>query len=320
MKSNLAKLLSQIEAFYKAAGLVKVPPELLKEVQDWAFGYYCGKFVDKLDETISKNRHTYTPTKTVNILNARNRLNKLSLDENGKKYPPVKRFTVPVNTVSYFPNANNIVRFYGQFIDKPSENSAMGGWDSSKGILYIYHDIDHDLKKDNMYIGTANRAEIDIKTTVKHELVHVIQTIIGINLDEIGGLPSKNIRKNDVDLYGYDFLNRRDVSHEERDIEFYPRLSDTVTEFPLYSKFFPKPLHSDLAKVWIHEISLDEMVNRVDQYLKQGNYNNEQIERLWTVLESIPRHNNYMFFYRLKMNQPEKYQKAVKEFHKAIGL
>ena len=56
MVSNLAKLLENVDYFYKTAGLLKVPEKQLQEASDWIVTCYCHAVAQKLEDQIMGNK------------------------------------------------------------------------------------------------------------------------------------------------------------------------------------------------------------------------------------------------------------------------
>ena len=164
----------------------------------------------------------------------------------------------------------------------------------------------------------------DIKDTVRHELIHMIQTAIARikNLKEEGGLPSKRIREEGVDYYGTPTSNnpsKERIEHGLRDIEFYTRLSDSVKMFINIARELPMPLRTLAAKVWVGEANANVLINAFSDYYHSTYGQMATFSLMRTITNKA---NDLMnkddFFINLRVSQPLKYHKAIKEFYKAV--
>jgi len=152
------------------------------------------------------------------------------------------------------------------------------------------------------------------QTTAKHELIHALQFILTklTRLDRkknIAGLPPKNVRKKDIDLYGRKDKTKSmpDTHHMLRDIEFYTNLTDEVNDYLFFANYERTPkMKEQLAKLWIGS---ENMYNKLKQHL----LDTAKQEPAQVVYSIRP------FFMKLKNHDPERYQKAVKVFWNEIN-
>lgn len=133
--------------------------------------------------------------------------------------------------------------------------------------------------------------------------------------------------------------------HSLRDVEFYTRLSDEVSAFNKYKTYLPLALHNKYIKAWIGAIGKGEMIVETKKYLQQQKYNkgieiykqnpySKEAIHPDTLKSSIRVEDDYYlcrtaidgalgrdnkFFLDLRSAAPEKYNKAVKEFIKAVS-
>ena len=56
MKSNPIELITKIDNFHKLSGIVNIPPDVLKQVEDWAVGYYSSYIVRELSKKIQAHK------------------------------------------------------------------------------------------------------------------------------------------------------------------------------------------------------------------------------------------------------------------------
>jgi hypothetical protein len=103
------------------------------------------------------------------------------------------------------------------------------------------------------------REEGDIRLTIEHELIHMVQNI-GMIIKNIkgvnwSGLPPQKVRHPDYDPLGY---QREDPghrgtsrSHELRDVEFYTNLHNAIKEFQRLSSKLPEELRDQFLRVFM---------------------------------------------------------------------
>jgi hypothetical protein len=103
------------------------------------------------------------------------------------------------------------------------------------------------------------REEGDIRLTIEHELIHMVQNI-GMIIKNIGGsnwsgLPPRKVRHPDYDPLGY---QREDPGHggtnrihDLHDIEFYTNLHNAATEFQRLSSRLPGELRDQFLRVFL---------------------------------------------------------------------
>jgi hypothetical protein len=253
---------------------------------------------------------------------------------------------IPASIIPYVGNLPGKYFSFRYVVDDASGKDYLGLWRKSYFDPEYKDDDDiylgemticiKDIYLDNIF-GGANIASdyaientiLEIKNTIRHELIHLIQTAVKIakNLKEEAGLPSKNIRQNTTKINNNLSENKEDKEskdkrpiHPLRDIEFYTRLADEINDFKVNKNEFPVPLHEDLAKFWTGLITADEFISIIKKYCIPKSYEDEdQSETNYIYMSRIVSFNKSKeFFEQLKNNQPLKYQKAVKEFMKAV--
>lgn len=159
-------------------------------------------------------------------------------------------------------------------------------------IKDVYYTISIDTFCDNIgNIDDYNQFILEISDALKHELLHLEQTIFNINY------PFKKIK---VEEDGNINLEKEEHSekYELLDVEFYPLLIDEISEFKnVYKNIENKEILSILAKKWT-----GNNLNPLELY-KIKMYN---------------QFKSRLFFKKLKDKDFEKYKKAVREFIKAV--
>ncbi len=224
------------------------------------------------------------------------------------------------------------------------------------GNLYIANDVEEE-SKEIILKNNLNEQLQRIQSITRHELQHFIQTVLDrlVSKENVGGLPGKNIRdprynssgqlindpKNKNPLTQDDGSIGKDgrLTHALRDVEFYTRLSDSITKFNHVKRLMPLSLQKTLARCWVddisaaqlQEISLKELTpiyfnefkkderKYVDSYLMEKALSQAKFQYHYYLKDAVDQ-APASFFVLLKKHQPLKYQKAVKEFFKGIGF
>ncbi len=214
----------------------------------------------------------------------------------------------------------------------------LGMYNRNEEIIYIMADIN----SVELYVDGFNNFLANIKQTIVHELIHKQQTQLQQkhNLSEIGGLPSNKIRTTflendindkertvkDVDPYGivtnqllinkmpngnfFDpnqiFSKPTRIEHPLRDVEFYTRLNDEVQTF--------KQKYGNASRK-VKEFAFNKTID--NKYPENYDYST-LINLPAETADALPSEPSE-FFKTLKEKAPGKYQKAVKEFYKAVN-
>ena len=226
------------------------------------------------------------------------------------------------------------------------------------GTIYVKGDPKGDSKSISGLSG-LNKELTKLKETTRHEMQHFVQTFIQYvnrfshmakNKEE-GGLPGKNLRDTAYRSSGkpnkgfigpqHDIVDKNSphglIQHSLRDVEFYTRLSDTVGQFNRAKTFIPTQLWRDYMMAWIDHLAISEFRSRAQKYFEQkaaidlnlkakGVISDGESYRLAEsyMYRAYPAfsalHTGREFFNWLKTYQTPKYNKAVAEFMKAVGL
>lgn len=324
-------LFSKIDLFAKFAGLFKVPERLLNDVYDYVLRQYCMKLLPNLKERKYDNEPKLNEVVQYCLetsYNARSDSNifDISFQELGTKHKNV--------------NPTDFVSFDVHLALSPVKNQ-LGAWRHDFkiqddrlfiGTLFIFRDIEQDSNKINK-MSELNSILETIKQTVHHELQHVLQSHIKAlsPLGDRGGMPSEKIRDIHYDIYGrldskpIDNQLQLRTPHELQDIEFYPRLSDSIEAYNSLKKNFPKFLHGIYAEVFCGKISFNDFKRKsVPLIMKANEQHKEHMDEILEdsykaitkIYEKYPVPDN--FFIMLKEHQPKKYAKAWSEFMKNI--
>lgn len=331
------------------AELKEVYKEHLQSIREILHGY----------ERAIKWYETYDPETMTGLYVQKKKFKRLS-DNYGSGHDNPKQFSFSASSLPYLKDIApelETLTFRARFEIYRVVTDRVGDWSQSNpdkyspvgylGTINLYYHPSEYLKDD------ANEYDITklitaIKDTVRHELIHLIQTAIARikKLKELGGLPSKRLRDKGVDYSGRPIgpsgketeeasYDKERVEHKLRDVEFYTRLSDTIHDFQRIVTYFPATLHRSVAKAWVGEIPFSAVEQEINAHMEQQyalsrqmagpqGITTQQQQRLRDTYRSPLHYAKYLtadsFFAALRDQQPLKYQKAVKEFMKAIGL
>lgn len=263
-----------------------------------------------------------------------------------------KLFKIPLEDMPYkkaLPPGVKEVKFNLVFISTPQEASQIhsaeswsGLWQSGSltrnhgfiGVVYAYKNVESILA--SLINSIDPQAKLDkiyeeLADVTRHEIQHLTQTFIQHTTltheelkakRDLGGGVSRNQKNPNHNAYGQPTTQGLDPStHAHRDIEFYTDLSDNIQLFLRTRQKLPLPLHTLFAKAWVDAVPLQTFESALKTYLikikpegKKSKPNNQDYHA-HTAFQAL-RDNSY--FQELKSNLP-KYQKAVKEFVKAIS-
>lgn len=357
MEKGIKKLVEKNHEFCKLAGILRVPPQLLKNISEWAIGCYCFSVVGKLNHLLASYPEHPQRSNWLMIRGiAKNKLDKQEITAFSKQFElsmedlPYQETILPQ---MFWKNKSRrwLVNVY--FISNTEKNHTIynleawsGLWSPTKNIeksiilgdLYIARDVRHDVKKmikenNPIFLHEAWKSITEI---VRHEMQHLMQELLKYLLDlkEIGGLPGKTIREKERDASGYLYQvehgktqNTVGDPHELRDMEFYTRLSDDIDEFNYFKKYVPVELQQDFLKAWVGEINKEtfksiiyskKQMEELAKKWHEGNKGaNNQLTAFDIAFQAIGHRN--LFFLFLKRFSPMKWKKAVKEFVKAVS-
>lgn len=310
---------------YKVAGLLKVPEDTLKEIQDWALSVYFSNAIklllNKKDEMLKMNISSSNLNKLIVEC-------KSYIKNENDAYFNDKRFEIKL------PEFNDKILFVeAQFLfhkEKLKSQIGITGfsglWSKQKnfgnidvvgnvvGKIFIVHELEMPSSSEEI-----EKIVFDIKMTVRHELQHAVQTIIA---------NSKKIKEQDLinkKIKNKSIMKEYD-DHIHQNIEFYTNLTDSIEEFKQIRFKLPEMFHRILFELWIAAITPKKFFDFVKQNIKQIQDVSVQVETMETIEEHTKNDNtsvigkNYLMFFQIKNKEPEKYKKAVKEFYKAIKV
>ena len=162
-----------------------------------------------------------------------------------------------------------------------------------------------------------------IKTTVRHEVDHAYQTLVGfLTRSDAGGVePASGHREYSMHGKSLARPNEPRLEHSLRDVEFYTNLADSVVAYKQAINKLPLYLQQQFLRCYI---GYDHLSNFTLTNAQQeiGNVSGKPPnQNQWNgiVLAYGFLIENSRFFHELQQYQPAKYQKAVKEFLKATG-
>lgn len=176
----------------------------------------------------------------------------------------------------------------------------------------------------DMFINISYK---EIKSTIEHELMHLLQHINKIIDIEFGYISKKNqtpkFNQNNI-KDNESYVNNK--NHFLDDAEFYPILNDDIVNFKNNINKFPFILHEDILKYSLYNKSKKEIQLKYFQIVisetnERGKIVNKKIknavlsrlDRMLQPFEEI--RNNFKI---LQQDAPGKYEKAAKEFYKTM--
>lgn len=226
------------------------------------------------------------------------------------------------------------------FVNKYENHHAL-----SIGALYISRDPVQDIAKCYTIPDLVGCLE-DLKMTTRHELQHFMQDVLmwltrqQTKLNDFSyhpqGIPSAKLKKRDDEVP--DAIQDISVADNLRETEFYTRLTDSIETFSKVKSQVPLSLHSLFSRAWVRAIPVDEFKDKFHEVVKkealvrlqrftdfwnglgdqQRNVLQSQIDsETYQVYHALYTEN---FFQILKDQALGKWQKAVKEFYKAVEL
>lgn len=172
----------------------------------------------------------------------------------------------------------------------------------------VWKEMDRELQVDVPYATTKpkrfKKVIEKLRQTVEHETMHVGQTLIdklAILDSETGGMPSDLIRRPG--------RNRDDKPHALRPEEFYTRLKNEADRFVNKLEGYPVEMRKPALR---HALHIEPE--------KQKRKMNEIAEEISGQEFMLPfGSEGKEFFKKLKQEEPDKWQKAVKEMVKEVG-
>lgn len=338
----MKELLNLSSYFLKKAGLLKVPEKTLQEVENWALSCYFRTardyiFLPKLKELGPPNQNI---NKSKDIFDHKFSGSDMIRKELEDILLECERFIskrISSNTTFYLasPISNKLYSFGGVFL---FEDSLLrkGFWDDEE--IKYQDDIENDdifrLGYLTLWFGFDNiiyprdaenieKKANEIVMTVRHELQHVIQTIIKLEFkqrDDKGQL-IREIKNTKFDLAKSKITNNQLV-HAHRDIEFYTDLTDSINTFKAQLVQLPKIIHKFYFEYWIAKIDINEFYKKIENIeIKFGKrkekLTSKKFSDIFSSQKTLLQDNNEMFW-SWRIHEPEKYKKAVKEFYKEV--
>lgn len=179
--------------------------------------------------------------------------------------------------------------------------NAKAHWYGESWTIKIYIALPplEDILDFKMAAMKFDQAATNVKTTVEHELIHMVQQIGNYVKNLRGnqtGLPPANVRHRDYDPYGF---QREDTErggtkreHSLHDIEFYTNLHDAINEYKSLTAHLPANSHDEFFRIFTGS----ERVGDVKKY----------------PLKLRDKLNPNAFFATLQSYDPKRWQLAVK--------
>ena len=341
----LESLLQSIDQFVKLAGMLEVPKKLLEDTRAWARSVYCSRALWELDEEIHQSglepprppyKRNAAFVRALCLQNIKPGIeNPMSIPlslEDSKYLQPAQLADLQERMAGDFKPMSVLCHFiFSKAAALRIHNSAWSGlW---TGNIYLYKNAE-DIR---LTEADLKRELADIDETVRHELQHLMQSYLayskaigdgfgGIESMPEVGLPGKKIRSPQHYPNGAPKTkeNKPDeadpLPHELRDIEFYPRLADTIADYKAVINKVPIQLRKMFFSAWVAQITSEEIgarINNLEQFRRIRSYRNVWLHDFVQVRSALTQARD--FFAVLKNSQPGKYQKAVKEVFKELS-
>jgi hypothetical protein len=208
-----------------------------------------------------------------------------------------------------------------------SESKWSGMWN---GSLYIFRSGDARLPSHYEIKDILD----DIGETVRHELQHTMQSYIDYikGLKDKAGLPGRKERSPYRNPHGQyvpsgsanelapTVRNPDRLPHALRDIEFYPRLADTIAQYKKVINRIPLPARKMFFSVWVAQSDIRDLERLVNQLADKANYHRPYDEwhlRFYAIENVLKREMQQ--FLLMKNEEPHKYAKAIKLMWKELS-
>jgi hypothetical protein len=169
-----------------------------------------------------------------------------------------------------------------------------------------FEELDPPLQKDKV------ESYLDrVDYIVKHEILHFGQYLLKtiFDLDQMAGLPPKAVQT-DPDIRGPNYQD-----HAQRDIEFYTRLNDEVDLFMEFVSDYDPQVWKPLAKAFMRQPVDGGLID--NRFSKWGDFDKD-LEKARNAGRDSVLEEDQNSFEVWQQEEPQKYQKAVKEFWKAV--
>lgn len=334
-------LLKYSSIFLKEAGLLKVPEKTLREVEEWALSVYFARMHDHYFLPKLKELGPPDPEENTDIFSMKSN-NYYKRKELKEVLLECKRFItkkISANTTFYIksPFSDRLFSFGAVFLleDSPLRK---GYWNNQE-IKYQGDIEDNDSfklgfltlwfgEKDIGYPYEATKIEPkanEIKRTVRHELQHMMQTLIKCEHGQIYSDQvqlGKNIRETNFDIEKTNLPQK--LIHPHRDVEFYTDLNDSIDEFKSAIIKLPKITHQLYFNTWIDQINVEDFFVQIENLKakivgpgKKRLLNKKEF-LFYFPEEHILLKDNNNIFWSWKEHEPEKYKKAAKIFYNEV--
>lgn len=321
------RLAQRIARRYLYGGLVKLPPKVLDEVTRWATETVVGDLLARIDRAENDALYRKITKKYGNVtpqLLGKSAGERFKLDLGGWAYLP--------NIKSHAGALQRIQKAMPYFIVLAQPHKMFsrhkGGWDQYQKALVLGVPLIAPLPSS---FERLERTLDWVQDVIRHEIVHMAQTILGIAFGQEGatlflahrldrgqtapgpGLPSSNIMTPEFmqELNSLDKKDRVKYRHLVKsikpgwfsrrkiytldDAEFYSLLSDDIRLFNSKHKNTPHDAKTQALRQWVGAQPNKKLFN--------FDWLNPRISELFT---------------RWKKEAPSKWKKAVKEFYKAV--
>lgn len=313
-----ANLIRAIEKFYKIAGTLEYPVKMHQEILKWATSVYCSYAVDDLNEVIESGRLKGEVLKKAKNFKA------FLLAKTNKDDSASKQFKLDLSDVGFLSeDFRKMPNLHKQHItvvflpytapDTSDEPEQLGEFDPASKTITINKNI-----PEQMSPSAVNADLEDLSNTIRHELQHLVQyyaqTIKGVSWQNIG-MPSTKIAPEQS------LEEESELPARLRNIEFHSHLSDTIENLKKMFQLFPKRLHKSILDTLIGNMSVEDFIDHSIDVMDEMNPSEEVDyeylnQRYYLYLERLDEDSKE--YRMMRSEQPEKYNKLLKEVYKGI--
>ena len=223
----------------KTAGVFKGPPVLTREITHWVLSAWCGHVLALIEQR--KQTPNLSEAEIIELYEVKRAAEKYAKRPKLHRGQVRARFDLDVYTLSRWPyvSSDDLEDFP---YDEGTEVEVVADFKSANAPAGIWDDLDGDQNRfgrvtintntptqflmQNVTVTEFREQISDLTDTIRHEVEHLGQTLMGDVLMIEGGRRGGPRSRGDID--------------DLKDIEFYPRLRDEVQRFIRSLRRYPK--------------------------------------------------------------------------------
>lgn len=315
---NRNELIKKINNFYKSAGTLEYPVKMHQEIFKWATSVYCAFVMDELNDIVKSQELSENTLKKINAFRG-------MLRKQITVRPEIpKNFKINLDDISFLEEEvknlkdkkskilnDTITVFFFPYL----EGEDRGRFNAGTNTIEIFEEIDPQISFENLEFSLKR-----ISNSIRHELQHLTQhysqILKGIKDFRDIGMPSTKISPHQT------VQEREELPYHLLNNEFYTDLSDSISSVKELFRIFPKILWRDILNVFIGVMNYEEFHDKAiktmnllnsDEILDDDDFN----ERYGKYLDDLDAQGEGHKL--MSTQQPEKYEKFVKELYKAVS-